>query len=192
MDNQTVNSEVSNAPVSETVAAIRQEAQRNEVFGAICYSFAQRLRTKETLTLRGLKARMEAQGADFKREEYEHALKFLADLGLGSIKKDKNGAISALSNLKVTLQSIGQASGLRIKQLKPFHQQRRFQTLVPKQTPVMQAPKAAVAKKQYTAHLSISIDGNPVSFPGPIILAPEELGEFLIEFSHMTKKIGKS
>lgn len=181
--------------VSDTVSAIRAEAQRNEIFGAICYNFAHRQRTKETLTVRGLKARMEKEGADFRREDYVKAMEFLASLGLGTLKRDNKGRVTALTNMRVTLQSIGQASALQVKDLKNFKRQRRFSKL-----PEMVMRKAAeyvsdknaqvspiLAKAKYTVSLIVKMNGNPITIPGPIELAPDELGEFLIEFSEMTK-----
>lgn len=166
---------------SNVVEAIREEALANDAFAAICYDFSQRERTRATLTVRGLKARMEKQGADFSIEVYRNAFLFLGKLGLGKVEVDRNDNVKALSNLKVTLQSIGQASGQKTKVLKRFTPATHFEEL--------RKPKVILRKKPFTVKLSVvHHEGGTEEIAGTVNLKTFELVNFLTEFREIAKK----
>lgn len=168
---------------SNVVEAIREEALSNDAFATICYDFSQRERTRSTVTVRGLKARMEKQGADFSIEVYRHALLFLGKLGLGKVEMDKNNNVKALSNMKVTLQSIGQASGQKTQTLKRFTPASRFEELRVKTAPTI------LRRKPFTAKLSlVHHEGGTEEIASTVSLKTFELVSFLNEFREIVKK----
>lgn len=170
--------------ISDAATEIKKHSEISDVFNAMCANFAGRQRTKETLTVRALTARMEQAGYGYTKEDYANELMFLSKLGIGTLKRDNKGHIQALTDLKVTLQSIGQACATA-KNLKQWRKQRRFKKLPHLSN---ETPKLGTPKKMYTANLVVNIEGRPIKLSS-VELAPEELGEFMIEFSHMTKKI---
>lgn len=181
---------------NDTISMIKRHASDSETFRAMCRSFAARKRTKETVTVRALAVRLETEGYIARKEYLQNELYFLAQIGVGTLKKDNNGNIVALTNLKVTLQSVGKAAGEQVANLKNWKKQKRFKKLIPSQKmpdfreTIVKSPKAVIPKKKYTANLIVNIEGNPVNVAS-FQMAPEELGEFMIEFSQMTKSIRK-
>lgn len=150
--------------------ALRAEAIRNPVFGAVATLFAMRQRARQQVTIAALSASMKKNGFLFERQDYEKVLSFLASLGLGTLYRSSKGRIRALKDVRVSLQSIGKAAHTGDVKLAPFKPQNRF-TKVPQ---VANKPKDTV----YKAKLSVLIEGTPVDFELPHI-PKSELGKFI-------------
>ena len=167
------------------VDRLREEAQQNPVFNAVATWLATRDRTRQQITMSHLRITMQREGFNFKREQYEDVLKFLATLGIGRIELDR-GQISALKDIRVTLQSVGTAALGTESKLDKFAPAINFQSLPVKPAPPKPQAKpptlAAPLKPEppsYATSLVVQIDGNTVTFPLPKGLTTSELGYLL-------------
>lgn len=172
--------QVKHVPV--VVAELRKLAAEDEKFNAICYVLAQRKRNRSTLTVRALKQALEKNGADFELKDYQKVIGTLGRLGIGKLETDKSGAIVGLSNIVVTLKSVGQAAAAKAAYLKSFDGTSIENT-------------EAVAKKEeiasnvpFTLKLVVTIDGHEIPVPSVIKLNPKDLGRFLDDFRILTDK----
>lgn len=94
----------------DILGQLRLEAKRNKVFKDMCYTFSIRERARDQVTLDNLVVSMRREGFKHSRFDYSEALKFLARLGLGTLKLGKKNEVIALTNVRYKLQSIGLAA----------------------------------------------------------------------------------
>lgn len=165
-------------PSAEIAEIFRKTAKENEVFNAIFYKLAHRLRNRDNLSVKALKTAMDKEGSHFKDEDYRKFLNFLSALGIGKPKIGTNGKLVELNKIQVPLQSIGQAASARVPELK-----------LPEK--VEQKAPAKVKEQHYIAKMTVMIGTTMVPMPNIIFIPPGELGEFLVEFTKMTERLSE-
>lgn len=184
----------------QLVEQLRVLAASDKTFNAVAHVFAIRERARGEVTLSNLRLRMAREGFHFKGDELGQVLKKLSELGIGTLYIDSDKRIRSLKNIKVTLQSIGQAAVGKLDKLEKFTPDNHYVALpvepkaAPPKAAAAPAPKIAdqVAKqplhtpsimprREYKAALLVMIDDAPVSFPIPKITT-EKLGQLLAEF----------
>lgn len=181
------------------VSALRKEAITNPVFNAVAHVFALRERARQQVTMAALRLRMGQEGFNHTKEDYSKVLKFLASLGFGTLEHDRSNNITALKNIRMTLQSIGLAAvGTKNEKLEAFNPQFDYQKLtLPKATVLPQQPTAKTPPPQvqdvkpahkdtnikpisdFLASVVVEINGKPVVFPLPKGFTPKDLGDLL-------------
>jgi hypothetical protein len=92
------------------VQALQKEAKSNKAFEAVCTLFASRERARHQVTLQSLRYSMLKEGFHFDEETYAQILSFLAKAGVGKIVRNKKNQVTALVEVKYTLQTIGKAA----------------------------------------------------------------------------------
>lgn len=174
---ERVNSVKTLSP-KEVVQRLQTEAASNKVFKAVCQLFINRERTRQQVTVPTMRLAMAREGHHYTKDECIDILKFMANLGLGTIDKDYSGEVRALKDIKFTLQSIGDAALHKGERLQNFAPAPEFKEL-PKQTIVpLKAPRVDEATS-YATSITINLDGSPVNFPLPRGLTLMELGALL-------------
>lgn len=176
---ETVNFETDNGvslrPAEKLIMALRQEANKNAAFNAVCKVFAGRERSRQQITIVSLKAAMKKHGFDFTAGQYEDILKTLARAGIGHLDKSAKGRIRALKGIKVTLQSVGKAALANGTQINNFRPQVKFMK-VPQ---VINGKKATAATENYKVSFTIELNSKSVVFEVPGGVQPDKLGEYL-------------
>lgn len=189
---------------SSVVAKLQAEAKANPVFNALCHAFALRKRTRGRLTVTRLKQAMDAEGFTFNRKDYEKVLKFLGDLGLGTLSISPRGKIKALNNMKYRVQNIGEIGLSQKKTLQKRHEVKKYENIMDLQNDMHKqdfieevktvAKQKAVNKKQpiraeesYPTFLTMLMGGKIINIPGPANITPENLGEFIVQFKNLAK-----
>lgn len=165
----------------ELVTKLREEATKNPCMNAVCHIFALRERARQTVTVNGLRVAMAREGFVFTRTQYEEVLKFLSSLGIGTLDFDLNQRIKALTQINVTLQSIGLTAVSKKSMFDKYVQTPIFNKLTERpedfdkydvydknETPVRTEPR-------YSATLIIKFEDKPVSFDLPKGLSAPEL-----------------
>lgn len=172
------------------VQELKSKADRDPAFKAVFTKFGARQRSRNQVTIRALMLSMQKDGFNFPLTKYQEILKFLSELDIGTLSVDRKGQIRALVNVRLTLQSIGQAV-IEKSDLKPFKQAYRYRKL-DASTPVAKVPAKPSAEpdKTYRTELKITVDGNTMTYPGATV-SPEDLGNFLINFSRLNKRAKK-
>ena len=180
---------MSNAPESvlrrnpkDVVAQLRERAQKDPVFNAVCTRFAIRERARAQVTIASLRLTMGREGFHYPTAKYESILSFLASLGIGKLQKE-NGKIKALVEVKTTLQSIGAAALNSAQSLQAFSPGNTFEPL-PLTTSVKPTQKDVTLNKPrlHNAILTVTINDKEIEFPLPRAISSEELGYILSEF----------
>jgi len=103
------NTEQNNG-ASALVHKLQERARMNKVFNSMAHVFAIRERTRRQLTVTSLYAQMKREKFIFSKNDYINELQLLATLSVVSLEKSSRGMIKALVDIKITLQSIGQAA----------------------------------------------------------------------------------
>src|SRR5260221_477296 len=93
--------------IDEIKTGLQTAAHRDPVFSAVSLMFSQRKRTRRQVTVGALAQRMHKEGFEFKPSDYARVLKTLSGLGIGHLKLSPKGRIKALTDISVTLQSVG-------------------------------------------------------------------------------------
>lgn len=190
-----METEIANQPKAKTqleiAAALQTKALHDDLFNVMCYLFAHRQRTRKQVQLNALKRTVEAEGADFLDKEYQDALKFLASLGIGTIRYNSKGKMLGLYDIKYTLQSVGQAAANKRATLETTSSRRvnKFQDLIPASKPKLdfiEKPQEK-AKRDFKVSLTIMIKGTPVVLEGPDNLRAEDVGAYIATFNNLTK-----
>lgn len=178
------------ATKSNVVQALRLEAKQNPVFDAITTVFALRERARSQVTVRALQQRMQAEGYELEKEQIEHALKFLANLRIGTLVTGRPydgrpGRVKALVNIKYTLQSVGKAAQGETGGISSFNKRASFIALptrpvktpppvvrpAPKVVKVASKPAVMVQKEALARHvkaaavLTATFDGEKLELP---------------------------
>lgn len=176
--------------MQETIVALNNKAASSKCANAVFHAFALRQRARQQVTLVALMAKMENEGFKFKVSEYQDVLKFLGDLGLGTLAFGAKGQIRALTQVKITLQSIGEAAiGSRTK-FDSFKQRAKFKKLSTKERIVAATSPAQVERRQPPAgatagvRLSVTaiINGKPVTMWVPDEFNKNEIAELVGRF----------
>lgn len=156
----------------ETIDALKREAATNKAFNAVCHVFALRKRTRAMVTIHGLTLAMTSEGFHYSKKEYQRILSFLSRLNIGKLEVDKQGNSKALTNITVTLQSIGKAAVGNVTELKTKAKTpNKFFELADKtiREPVNVTKKVVLPStpNEYPAFLTVMIEGQPVVFRIP-------------------------
>lgn len=175
------------------IDALRTEAQTNKVFASVMLVFAVRERARYQVTIPALKYRMQKEGYNFTVEQLAKVLSFLASLSIGKLSFDAGGKVKALIDIKLTLQSVGQAAMGQIAITEQFKQARRYAPLAvpPAPKPAQEivnkpVPKPPTEANKHKVFLSASIDGHYINFPTPMVLTADELLDLVTQMSNKT------
>lgn len=186
---------------------IAEKAKTDIVLKSVCQVFAKRQRARTQITVTHLHRVMKINGFDFAKSQYVDVLRFLANIGVGSLQASPRGEVIALSHIKYRLQSIGKAAGdlkthittftsregVDSPALKDLNAQTRMPQFVNTVPPTpSQKAQAKRPLRAYNMFLTAIIDGQPVVFQGPKNLPPEDFGDFLLNFNALGRKEGKS
>ncbi len=175
----------------ETIEALKREANRSPAANAVFHVFADRQRARQSINTAALVVRMEREKFDFPVKQYEDVLKFLSTLGLGTIVLNNKGRVKGLTNIKVTLQSIGMAalSESRAQRFEGFRAKPKFQKLPtekPVEAPAAPAPKplgkATGAVAGFPVSVTVVVNGKPVNFRIPNELSEAEIADLVVRF----------
>ncbi len=172
----------------QVINSLRHEAQRNPVVADVFHVFATRQRARHQVTVRALSMRMEKEGFKYKNNDYVGVLKLLSDTGFGVLRRDVKGQVTALTNIKVTLQSLGRAVIGKDKELKALTFRNKFSSLSPMAKIITNEAKPKPAVYPYRAVSSVSItltiNKKPVIIPLPNTLTPEEIAALIKHFQN--------
>lgn len=169
-----------------TIEALRKEAKNNVVFNAICHLFAMRERGRQQVTVPHLRLTLSHNGFHFTRAQVESSLQLLARLGIGRLSLDR-GNILALSDIKVTLQSIGAVAlgsqdsleklASKIPQLKLADQLAKREAVKP--IPATQDKQPSEVPK---TTLTFNVGGRPITLAVPTEISPTQLHSIIEAF----------
>lgn len=168
----------------KVIEVLKQECERNKIFNAVMHVCALRKRARSSITVTGLAIRMRKEGFNYVPSDYSATLKILASVGLGTAKANSRGKVVALTNINVSLQSIGRAALGKSNSFIPYMDspQPTYSNLVPLSSkPVVEAPKKPQAepKTQTDLALVVRINGKPVNINIPPSYSTSEVA-FLI------------
>lgn len=192
---------------STAITELTMRAASDPVFRAVCQWFASRQRTRFEISARHLKARLEGENVANPRKTAESILRFLADLGLGTLELYPNGRLKGLGNIEYRLQSIGTVALRQSTELTAQVQKQKYQDInvVSAQESVHKVDfvgdekkKSTVATKElpireakYPSFLTLIIEGKMVHIPGDLV-TPDNIGEVISEFKHMYRRTKES
>lgn len=201
---------ITKIPQINVAESLQEKANKDDVFNAICYVFAKRQRARRQVTVAALKQAMEHEGADFSINQYRAALEYLGALDLGKLRYNTRKQVVALTDIKYTLQSIGQVAAAKAPDFKkigkpketmkfsdlskaePIEASRvisldpdynRIKTAVHKATEVLKKSQ----HEGYEVLLTIIVGDSPMAFGATNRIKPGSLGEFLSNFKTLTK-----
>lgn len=184
---------------TDVINRLKQEAASNPAFNAVCHVFALRERARHQVTVQALDYRMRKEGFNFDKSQYANILKILGELGIGRVDHDRNGNVTALRDVKTTLQSIGKSavSG-QVTKLQNYNRRHTFSELAAvaeKLTgkkmakrlslpvaPISDDTRTTAPKVEYPVSLTVVIGGKPVNFRVPTNLSAEEIAALVIRF----------
>lgn len=193
----------------QVIDSLKQVAKKDPAVDATLTMFAARERARSQVTLRGLKQRMEAEGWDkFDDSDYKRVLKLLAEHGIGKLEKDSSGRVTALTEIKITLQSLGQAvlGGVR-KGVEKWSPRNKYVPVKKPATPP--APPKVEEKRSVepatTPHpmrratdqaplidaaetLTVRYNGKPLVFQVPEGFTAQEIADFLVNLRSWRKQ----
>lgn len=171
------------------VTKLREEVKTNPTLNALIHMFALRERTKVRVTISNLRVRMAREGFSFAQKDYEAALKFLNELGIGRLMTNKSGRVLGLDGIDIKLQSLGKVAlgqGTRLRTHKSRVALKPNVKLVSTDSP----PKPKVRNPDpYPVYLTIIVEGRPMIVRGPDSVEPNNLGDFLTRFKSIGKDI---
>lgn len=159
----------------EIVGSLKKYAAENAVANDVFCAWAMRQRARNQVTMAALYQKMKINGFNHKYEEYEGLLKFLGALGLGRLELDKRGKVIALKEVKMTLQSIGEAACGGKEKLKGFKPRNKFSRLISKPktlvTTSVQQPKTF----ERDIEIVVTLEGKPIRINMPKSLSAEQI-----------------
>lgn len=165
----------------QLVERLKSEVIENKAFNDVFTMFSKRERTRDKVNLYSLIRRMELEGYKHDTNDYADILKKMADLGLGELELNKKGQIKSLKNIKITLQSLGNAAiGKGTQQLETFSQKNSYQKLTVDASVVSKAATGAMAG--YPVSITVVINGKPVNFRVPKELNENEIADLVVRF----------
>lgn len=159
---------------SKIILTLKEKATTDKVLDEVLHVFATRERTRFILTVHGLMQRMKKEGFNHAWADYVRILSLLGDLGLGKLVQDSKGRVIALKEIRITLQSLGQAVVAKDPtKLVGFKNRNKFQKLT------FISPRAstdATPKPMRTElSLTFTINGNPVNVQIPDNMGPNDI-----------------
>lgn len=164
------------------IETLKKEAANNKVLDAVLHMFAARERTRFILTIFGVSLRMKKEGFNFSKEQYQDVFKLLAELGVGNLAYDSKGSIIAIKDIKVTLQSMGQAViNKKVTKVVAFNKRNLFRSLNPDEpkTEVVPIPMTNVV-------LTFLINGKPINLSIPGDLDSRDIGDLVVRLKDNT------
>lgn len=188
-----------NSP-KDLITQLKAEVSKNRVFNDMCHVFATRERARQQVTIPALMAVMKKNGFNHSKNDYEKALRVMANLGLGILDFDGRGRLRSLKGVKVTLQSIGMAA-LSGGQINKFRPQVRLAKLpgVPQTIVEAAASKTTITppptipdmnKDMCKIVFTVEVGGKKVLFEIPEGVPKEELGQFIAGLYPRKPRIG--
>lgn len=191
--------------LSESLKTLQKQSVEHRVVNDVLHVFAVRKRARSMITIRGLAARMKAEGfEEHSDDDYRKVLKLLAEAGFGKLEMDTKGRVVALKDIRVTLQSIGKAVLNEEVKLKGFTPRTKYEKVptdsanppVLPQTPASQKKQeiteARNGSRTISMPLNISFDmgaGKPVVITLPKGLSQDEIALLISQFSDNRRKI---
>lgn len=150
---------------------LRTEGKSNPAAGAVFLVWSQRQRARASVTLSALYATMKEEGFPISTDKLQGVLAFVASLGLGTLVKNHKGQIIALTNVRNTLQSIGEAAMNGSPKLASFNQRVRFTALPAATKAEISIPKAPEEAQKVLlgmpVKLIVYVNDKAVSIPVP-------------------------
>lgn len=178
----------------DMVEALKKAAKASPPFDAVMHVFALRERARFNVTIDSLYETMKREGFLYdKGSELTPVLKTLANLGFGRLDLGSNGRVRALTDLRYSLQSMGQAACGGASSISAYRQRRRFKTL--QKTPEAIKPLAQVhplrrASDRVMANpgasrlvLTVLIGDKPINVEMPKALSPQEIATLVTRLS---------
>lgn len=161
----------------DIVTRLKKEVASNEIANSILTSWALRERSRYTVTTSGIVQRMKIEGYPISKAQCEPFLELLATMGLGKLQRNARGRITGLTEVKMTLQSIGLAA-IEKASLEGFKKRAKFSKLV---TEATQAPRQG---RREGLQLVISVSGKPVQITIPEELSDADISYLVRKFMH--------
>lgn len=94
----------------QVVEVLKKTATKSKVANDVFHAWALRERTRNVVTVEALAQRMKKEGYEYPNHEYAALLRQLSQIGLGKLETSATGKVKALTDVRLTLQSIGQAA----------------------------------------------------------------------------------
>lgn len=155
----------------DIIETLKQKASQNQATNDVLHAWAARERARQSVTVEALTHRMKREGFKHTREDYAEVLKTMADLGIGQLVKDSKGRISALKDVKTTLQSLGSAVVGTAANLKSFRARNRYRKMPHNQAPAPAASKSVV--------ITVYLGQKALPIPVPKDLTSEEIADLV-------------
>lgn len=168
------------------IMRLRRAMGESKAIDAVMHVFAARERARADVTIGSLSQRMKKEGYAFNYKEYEQVLRFLAELGFGTLEFDPKGRIIALREVRVALQSIGRVAIGQSQHIERFQPRNKFEQLQSdSEAPKTEADKAWEGAPSISAKLTVSLTINDkvVQMEIPPDLNPAELTALLAKIS---------
>lgn len=177
----------------QAIEVLKQSVKSNAAHNAVLHMWALRQRARFQVTLAALKQKMKAEGFDFPDAEYAALLRIMAQLGLGTIVADKRGKVTALKDIRITLQSLGQAVIGNSAKLESYRQRTSYIEL-PK--PVDKSGTETPPTVKLTAFetpviVTFIVNGKPVNVSFPKEANAEDIGTVVERFQRAREHGGK-
>ncbi len=171
------------------IDSLKKEAAGNPVASAVFHMFAARERARQTVTVGALDQRMKSEGFEFDREEYVKILKLLANMGLGKIEVNSKGRVTALKDVKMTLQSIGMAAIGEKMNLAALKQRNRFSQLEGRaeslaETANVIKPRDGSAGAGFPVSITVVVNGKPVNLRVPKEFNQKDIADLVVKLTH--------
>ncbi len=168
--------------ISKVVDVLRSETKSKPAVSAVMHVFAMRKRARSNITVGGLDQKMRTEGFNFPRSEYAKIIRMLSDLGFGKLDVDSKGRVRALKEVKVTLQSIGEAAVGQAKKLENWQQRSKYSPLVATAELIKAAPQAKSGGISHPVSITVLINDKPVNFRIPKELNANEIADLVVRF----------
>ena len=160
--------------------ALKKAASTNKDIYNVCLVFAMRERTRFEVNVQSLRATMSLEGYEMTVKQIEDVLIFFASLGIGKLNYDQKKRLKGLTEVRWTLQSIGQVSLGNVAGIKRSVQQRKFDKL-PTESATEQVPVIRSNPPKHQVSLLAKINGNELNFP--LELTSEALLELMAKIN---------
>lgn len=176
--------EIKTGNMAAVVEALKKKVAEDKTARDVFHVMSLRERARNVVTLGGLDQRMKKEGFNYEKGDYVTVLKFMASLGFGKLETDSRGRVTALKDIKTTLQSIGEvAMGLNAE-LHPWKQRNKFRVL---SSPTLKAvPKAVEPEAAPTLSIPVSltvvINGKAVNVALPNNLNERDVADLVMRF----------
>lgn len=159
--------------VDQVVEKLKAESASNPVSNAVFHLFAVRKRTRSTVWLTNLYTQMTEAGFKYSKEQYAETLKFMASVGIGILKYTPRGKVKGIFDVKMTLQSIGEAACGIDPRIKSFSTRKRFYRLRVARPEVL--TKEVETPKDIDINLDVSINGKVIQIHIPTNFTKDDI-----------------